>query len=108
MFPNGGAELVAHFYSTSNNELNKILKEKYETIQADPAKKVENAGEQICYAIETKLRMIIPYKKNWPQAMALMTLPPNVPTALANLVTLVDDICYYTGDRSIDVGLYIS
>ncbi|XP_035722202.1 ubiquinone biosynthesis protein COQ9, mitochondrial-like [Vespa mandarinia] len=106
MFPNGGAELVAHFYSTSNNELNQILKEKYETIQADPAKKVENPREQISYAMETRLRMIIPYKKNWSQAIALMTLPPNVPTSLANLVTLVDDICYYTGDRSIDITWY--
>ncbi|KAF7403973.1 hypothetical protein HZH68_006767 [Vespula germanica] len=106
MFPNGGAELVAHFYSSCNNELNKILKEKYEKIQADPAKKVQDTGKQICYAIETRLRMIIPYKKNWPQAIALMTLPPNVPTVLANLVTLVDDICYYTGDRSIDINWY--
>lgn len=106
MFPNGGAELVAHFYSTCNSELNNILKEKYRTAQADPVKKIEDRSEQVCYAVETRLRMIIPYKQNWPQAIALMTLPPNVTTALANLVTLVDDICYYAGDRSVDINWY--
>lgn len=47
--------------------------------------------------------MIVPYKPKWPQAIAIMSLPPNVPTTLANLLTLVDDICYYAGDRSVDV-----
>ena len=48
--------------------------------------------------------MIIPYISKWPQALAIMTLRPNVPPALANLLTLVDDICYYAGDRSVDVS----
>jgi ubiquinone biosynthesis protein COQ9 len=48
--------------------------------------------------------MIIPYISKWPQALAIMTLPPNVPAALANVLTLVDDICYYAGDRSVDVS----
>lgn len=56
-------------------------------------------------AVETRLRMVIPYKKTWPQALALMSLPPNVPKSLANLLTLVDDICYYAGDRSVDVRI---
>lgn len=106
MFPNGGAELVAYFYSTCNRELNRILKEKCESAQVDSQEKKENPEEQVCYAIETRLRMIIPYKRNWPQAIALMALPPNVPTALANLITLVDDICYYAGDRSVDINWY--
>lgn len=55
-------------------------------------------------AVETRLRMNLPYLKHWPQAIALISLPPNVPTALANLLTLVDDICYYAGDRSVDVS----
>lgn len=55
-------------------------------------------------ALETRLRMVVPYLPVWPQALALMTLPPNVPTGLANLLTLVDDVCYYAGDRSVDVS----
>lgn len=106
MFPNGGAELVAYFYSTCNKELSLILKEKCETAKADPVIEETNPEEQVCYAIETRIRMVIPYKKTWPQAMALMALPPNVPTAIANLITLVDDICYYAGDRSVDINWY--
>jgi ubiquinone biosynthesis protein COQ9 len=63
--------------------------------------------QQVRDAIETRLRMVISYKKTWPQAMAIMSLPPNVPTALANLLTLVDDICYYAGDRSVDVSCIV-
>lgn len=59
----------------------------------------------IAYAVETRLRMIEPYLSHWPQALAIMTLPPNVPTSLANLLTLVDDIWYYAGDRSVDVSI---
>jgi rpsU-divergently transcribed protein len=55
-------------------------------------------------AVEKRLRMIIPYINKWPQAIGIMSLPPNVPSALANLLTLVDDICYYAGDRSVDVS----
>jgi rpsU-divergently transcribed protein len=52
--------------------------------------------------------MIIPYISKWPQALAIMTLPANVPPALANLLTLVDDICYYAGDRSVDVSYIVT
>lgn len=55
-------------------------------------------------AIQVRLRMLVPYLDRWPQAMGIMSLPPNVPVALANLLTLVDDICHYSGDRSVDVS----
>lgn len=57
-------------------------------------------------AIEMRLRMIIPYIDKWPQALATLTLSRAVPTALSNLLTLVDDICYYAGDRSVDVSIF--
>ncbi|KAG8222459.1 hypothetical protein J437_LFUL002194 [Ladona fulva] len=57
-------------------------------------------------AVETRLRMLIPYLKQWPQALAIMSMPQNVPTSLANLLTLVDDICYYAGDKSVDISWY--
>lgn len=55
-------------------------------------------------AVEVRLRMIIPYIDKWPQALATLTLSKAVPTALSNLLILVDDICYYAGDRSVDVS----
>lgn len=48
--------------------------------------------------------MVLPYKEKWAQALAIMAMPQNVPQSLANLLTLADDICYYAGDRSVDVS----
>ncbi|XP_043289966.1 glomulin-like [Venturia canescens] len=106
MFPNGGAELVQHFYANCNAELNKILKAEALAIEADPSTKKKTPEAQVRDALEKRLRMVIPYKTTWPQALGLMALPPNVPTSLANLLTLVDDICYYAGDRSVDFNWY--
>jgi len=39
------------------------------------------------------------------QAMALMALPSNAPTALKNLTRMVDDMWYYAGDRSTYVNI---
>lgn len=55
-------------------------------------------------AIQERLKMIAPYISKWPQAIAIQSLPPNVPKSLATLLTMVDDICYYAGDRSVDVS----
>ncbi|XP_015589043.1 ubiquinone biosynthesis protein COQ9, mitochondrial isoform X4 [Cephus cinctus] len=106
LFPNGGAELVQHFYSSCNQNLNKILESEARAIEDDPSKPKKTPVFYVRDAVETRLRMLIPYKKTWPQAMGLMSLPPNVPMALANLLTLVDDICYYAGDRSVDFNWY--
>ncbi|XP_046687738.1 LOW QUALITY PROTEIN: ubiquinone biosynthesis protein COQ9, mitochondrial-like, partial [Homalodisca vitripennis] len=103
-FPQGGADLVNHFYATCNQELATQLK-----LAAESTDKTSTKEPQVFVrdAVETRLRMITPYLAQWPQALALMTLPlPNVPTALANLLTLVDDICYYAGDRSVDLNWY--
>lgn len=64
----------------------------------------QKALKYVSDAIETRLRMVIPYIDKWPQALATLTLSRAVPKALSNLLTLVDDICYYAGDRSVDVS----
>lgn len=81
-----------------------MLEKETLAIEADSSSPGKTPEQQVRDSVETRLRMVIPYKKTWAQAMAIMTLPPNVPTALANLLTLVDDICYYAGDRSVDVS----
>jgi len=104
LFPNGSAALVQYFYSICNQELNQILEKEALAIKADSSSLQKTPEQQIRDAVETRLRMVIPYKKTWPQAIAIMSLPPHVPTALASLLTLVDDMCYYAGDRSVDVS----
>lgn len=94
--------MVHYFYLTCNKELNKILEEKALTVEEKPTKETKILELQLCNAVKTRLSMVIPYKKTWPQALAL-----NVPMSLANLLTLVDDICYYAGDRSVDVRITI-
>lgn len=106
MFPNRGADLVHYFYLTCNTKLNDVLKEQSRSNQETDTKETRTHESHVREAVEIRLRMVIPYKKTWPQALALMALPPNVPMSLANLLTLVDDICYYAGDRSVDINWY--
>lgn len=99
MFPRGGIELINYFYLKCNKQLIEIMREK-----VNGAEKVEDPKQFVTWAIKERLIMMRPFISTWPQALAIMTLPPNVPTSLANMLTLVDDICYYSGDRSVDVS----
>lgn len=94
MFANGGVELVHYFYTDCNEKLAEILKTKE---SKDPSKFAKEA-------IQIRLQMLEPYLKTWPQAIGLMSLPQFAPKSLAIVLTLIDDICYYSGDRSVDVS----
>ncbi|KAF9405522.1 hypothetical protein HW555_013787 [Spodoptera exigua] len=102
LFPNGGGDLVHYFNVRCNEQLVDAMKTwpKVDAQEKVPAKFVENA-------IHQRLLMIDPYKNTWPKAMAIQTLPNNVPNCLATLLSLVDDICYYSGDRSVDFNWYM-
>lgn len=97
MFPNGGIELVHYFYARCNQQLIEQMKTELVT------DKSYNPAEFVTKAVRFRLQMIEPYLQHWPQALGLMSLPQNAPTSLAHLLTLIDDICYYAGDRSVDV-----
>ncbi len=99
MFPNGGIELVHYFYSRCNQQLIEQLKIELNTT------KEYNPIEFVSKAVQQRIKMIEPYKSRWPQALGLMSLPQNAPKSLAHLLTLIDDICYHAGDRSVDVCL---
>lgn len=99
MFPGGPIELIQHFYTKCNKEL-------MEQLTNVKNGETPNPRDFAVKAIRLRLEMIVPYKNTWPQALAIMTLPQNVPTSLAQLLILVDDICYCAGDRSVDVGWY--
>uniref|UniRef100_A0A2C9H8G7 Ubiquinone biosynthesis protein n=1 Tax=Anopheles quadriannulatus TaxID=34691 RepID=A0A2C9H8G7_ANOQN len=101
LFPRGGIELVHHFYKQCNLKLIDYLKQETADLE-----RVPNPSEFARKAIEYRLRLLEPYLKYWPQALGLMALPPNAPHSLANVLTLVDDICYYSGDRSVDFNWY--
>ncbi|KAM9854193.1 ubiquinone biosynthesis protein COQ9, mitochondrial [Aulostomus maculatus] len=105
MFYNGAGDLVLHFISHCNSQLTEILSEQHKHIQLGQAEPKETA-DFLRDAVETRLRMYIPYIETWPQAMSILLLPHNIPDSLKHLSTLVDDIWYYAGDRSTDMNWY--
>ncbi|KAM4618997.1 ubiquinone biosynthesis protein COQ9, mitochondrial isoform 1-T1 [Polymixia lowei] len=103
MFNNGAGDLVLHFIAQCNSQLTEILAEQHNQVQlgqAEPKKTAESLRD----AVETRLRMYIPYIETWPQALSILLLPHNIPDSLKHLSNLVDDIWYYSGDRSTDVS----
>ncbi|CAG9763394.1 unnamed protein product [Ceutorhynchus assimilis] len=99
MFTRGAGDLVHYFNTSSNAQLVEILK-KFHVGRHSP-------GEFVELAIQERLKLLLPYIHKWPQAIAIMSLPPNVPNALAALLAMVDDICYFAGDRSVDFNWYM-
>ncbi|XP_066148374.1 ubiquinone biosynthesis protein COQ9, mitochondrial-like isoform X3 [Euwallacea fornicatus] len=78
-----------------------------EKLQNEFSQKPVAPGKFVELAIQERLKLLIPYIHKWPQAIAIMSLPPNMPYALAALLTMIDDICYYAGDRSVDFNWYM-
>ncbi|XP_028304586.1 ubiquinone biosynthesis protein COQ9, mitochondrial isoform X2 [Gouania willdenowi] len=105
MFYNGAGDLVLHFIAHCNSQLTEILSDQHKQVQLGQAEPKETA-DFLRDAIETRLRMYIPYIETWPQAMSILLLPHNIPDSLKHLSTLVDDIWYYAGDRSTDMNWY--
>ncbi|XP_038561802.1 ubiquinone biosynthesis protein COQ9, mitochondrial [Micropterus salmoides] len=105
MFNNGAGDLVLHFIAQCNSQLTEILAEQHNQVQLGQAEPKKTA-EFLRDAVETRLRMYIPYIESWPQAMSILLLPHNIPDSLKHLSTLVDDIWYYAGDRSTDMNWY--
>jgi len=103
LFQDPGAELALYFYSLSNNSLSLLLKNG--SLKCSKKNKAELV-DFLSSTIKARLFMIEPYLNQWPQAIALLSKPSNAPNALSNLMTLVDDICYHAGDRSIDTRWY--
>ncbi|KAJ1555657.1 Ubiquinone biosynthesis protein coq9, mitochondrial, partial [Nowakowskiella sp. JEL0078] len=52
------------------------------------------------------LKLTQPYVRRWPEAVALLALPKNIPTTMSNLHELVDEMWYLSGDRSVDMNYY--
>lgn len=102
LFPKGGIELIEYFNSEANKRLIDQLCKDGEGRAGPP-----NPKEYAINAVTLRLMMIEPYLASWPQALALMSLPQNASNSLANLLTLVDDICYFAGDRSVDVSIWV-
>ncbi|XP_048254802.1 ubiquinone biosynthesis protein COQ9, mitochondrial-like isoform X3 [Haliotis rufescens] len=105
MFPRGGAELVHYLYTRSNRQLADALAAEVEELYTQGAEKPQTRPF-IAKAVQSRLRMLLPYIEHWPQAMAIQALPQNATESWSNLATLTDDIWYHVGDRSTDFNWY--
>ncbi|XP_035232458.1 ubiquinone biosynthesis protein COQ9, mitochondrial-like isoform X2 [Stegodyphus dumicola] len=100
LIESGGADLVHYFNFSSNRKLEQHLKENAaENERTDLKNFLENA-------LEFRLRMVIPFVSNWPEAMALMLFPTQIPADTKNLLDMADQIWHYSGDKSLDMSWY--
>ncbi|KAJ3288108.1 Ubiquinone biosynthesis protein coq9, mitochondrial [Borealophlyctis nickersoniae] len=98
LFPRGGVELVEHFIKKST----RAMRTEMEGLDLASMK----VTAKIRAACVARLRMTAPYISRWPDAVALMAQPQNVPNSLQNLGELVDEMWYIAGDRSVDMNWY--
>nr|XP_017197731.1 ubiquinone biosynthesis protein COQ9, mitochondrial [Oryctolagus cuniculus] len=105
MFGNDGSELILHFVTQCNARLTRVLEEEQKLVQLGQAEK-RKTDQFLRDAVETRLRMLIPYIEHWPRALSILLLPHNIPPSLSLLTSMVDDIWHYAGDQSTDFNWY--
>ncbi|MBV96406.1 Ubiquinone biosynthesis protein COQ9, mitochondrial, partial [Eschrichtius robustus] len=103
MFGNDGSELILHFVTQCNARLTRVLEEEQKLVQLGQAEK-RKTDQFLRDAVETRLRMLIPYIEHWPRALSILLLPHNIPPSLSLLTSMVDDMWHYAGDQSTDTG----
>ncbi|KAG0234054.1 Ubiquinone biosynthesis protein coq9, mitochondrial [Actinomortierella wolfii] len=97
MFPNGGADLIDYFLRDCLKRLPEELEGRMEGLKTH---------EKVRIGVLTRLGMVAPYIKRWPEALAIMGQPTNVPMSLDHLAKIADEIWYLAGDRSADMNWY--
>ena len=105
MFGSDGSELILHFVTQCNARLNQVLEEEQKLVQLGQAEK-RKTDQFLRDAVETRLRMLIPYIEHWPRALSILLLPHNIPPSLNLLTSMVDDMWHYAGDQSTDVSVF--
>ncbi|KAF9170183.1 Ubiquinone biosynthesis protein coq9, mitochondrial [Mortierella sp. AD011] len=97
MFPNGGADLIDYFLQDCLNRLPLELEGRMDGLKTQ---------EKIRLGTLTRLGMVAPYIDRWPEALAIMGQPSNVPMSLNHLGKIVDEIWHLAGDTSADMNWY--
>ncbi|KAG2221760.1 hypothetical protein INT45_003400, partial [Circinella minor] len=114
IFEHGEASLVDAFLTKCRTDHVTMIKqsmikeaEKATTTTGQPLQK-KSMGENVRDYTTMRLELLKPYAHRWPEALAIMAHPANVPMSLKHLGELVDDILYYSGDRSPDFNWYVN
>lgn len=69
MFGNDGSELILHFVTQCNAQLTRVLEEEQKLVQLGQAEK-RKTDQFLRDAVETRLRMLIPYIEHWPRVQS--------------------------------------
>jgi ubiquinone biosynthesis protein COQ9 len=100
ILPRKESNLVEHFIQQQNAKLVDELQQRQADLLA------MRTPQRISAAVQLRLEMLIPYINAWPQALAILARPRNTLPALQLLASLVDDIWYAAGDKSVDASWY--
>lgn len=103
LFQRGPIELINFFYESSNRRLLTAMELEAKSLPSDKHKSINVVVRD---ALEMRLRMVVPYRRSWPQALALMLLPQYAFDGLHNAGQLADTIWHGAGDKSTDVNWY--
>lgn len=93
-------ELVEYYLHSSYSKLTTVVSDCNLSLQGLIIE------ERLCQMLKWRLEMIIPYIDSWPQALAIMSRPTNLPHALQHLSRLIDFICVNAGGRTADYSWY--
>ncbi|KAL0075139.1 COQ9-domain-containing protein [Phycomyces blakesleeanus] len=102
VFPGGEAGLVDAFLADCRRRFIAMAEERQNTGQFEGY----TVNEKVKMLTIMRIGMMKPYIKTWPEALAIMAHPTNVPMSLKHLSEVVDDIWFYAGDRSPDMDWY--
>lgn len=96
----GPVEVVEYFNTKCDKQLAHVLSSK----AGDLAEL--RTHQRLAFALKTRLDMIQPYLSTWPVALGLQALLQNVPYAIAQRASLMDEIWHAAGDRTSDASWY--
>lgn len=102
IFDDGAGELVGRYIERCNERMASKLQDSIWVKENG----LDGAGvmKKILTAVKMRIEMIEPYHASWGQAMALQTLPANVPLAAQRTAKMVDEIWHFAGDKATDVS----
>lgn len=97
-FPNGSADLVAHFSDWADRQMLAELERRgLESVKM---------RERIALAVRVRLEVLAPYQEAVRRALSFLTLPQNAALAARLLYRTVDTIWSAAGDTSTDFNFY--
>ena len=99
-----GISLIHHHYKSSNKALVTMMEKEIEELK--------KSGQELKVApflrkfVEKRLIMNVSYISKWPEALAIMSYPPNALSSLELGLELVDSMWHASGDKSVDINWY--